>query len=576
MADQNGQENNSGGRLIDRRVFLKRGGLVVGGLLAPTVLAACSDDDATTTTAGVTTTVDGVTTTVDGVTTTAAPDETTTTATTVSAPERFENIQLAQVGPWITLDPNKSTGGAFASGQHLMEGLLQKLPDRSLVPALAAELPTKLDDTTWQVKVRTDRTFTDGTPITAEDIAFSYNRHKDPDFASPWADYIGFITTVDVIDAETVQINMSQPVADDVLLMRLAGIKTVPQAAVKAVGGDAYSINPVPSSGSMMVDAPFDTAINQFKRYEGYEGPRPIAAETVTWQYIPEVQARLAQTEAGQLHIFDGVPPQLYQTIRDSSNVELGLAPVEDTSFVEVLMINSGRAPWDDQRVRQALNYGINVPQLIEIGLLGNGTVARSPLPSTADRYIAPTQQYDYDPDRSKALLTEAGVAMPLAFELLVASWDYVAPQAPILVEQLAAAGFAAEPKVVPIDSYFAEIFAGNYETFVFTIGFEVFGFEPDILFRGWWGPFFAENAMFWTTDGAKRVPQLLDQALEEPDFDKQNLLYAEANEIIVTEAATTPLLFQPLAHAWNKSVAGYQMPLTLGMTLFGVEPSGQ
>ena len=68
----------------------------------------------------------------------------------------------------------------------------------------------------------------------------------------------------------------------------------------------------------------------------------------------------------------------------------------------------------------------------------------------------------------------------------------------------------------------------------------------------------------------------LLDQALEEPDFDKQNDLYAAANEILVAEAGAVPILFQPIAHAWHKSVAGYQMPQTLGMTMFGVHPSGE
>ena len=556
---------------IDRRRFLKRSGLIIGlGAVAPTVLAACGSDDEP---AATSTQATQAPTTTSAPTETAVTEDTSATAMVDDTP-RFDNIGLAQVGPWITLDPNKTTGGAFASGQHLMEGLLQKLPSRELVPALAAELPQKVDDTTYTIRVRTDRTFTDGTPITAEDVAFSYNRHKTKQMASPWADYIPFILWVDVIGDDTVQVNLSQPVAEDVLFMRMAGIKTVPKAVVEAMGHDEYATNPVPSSGSMMVDAPFSSDINQFKRYEGYEGPRPIAAETVTWQYIPEVQARMAQAEAGQLHIFDGVPPQLYETIRANPNLELGLAPVESTSFVEVMMFNSGKPPFNDQRVRQAACYAVNVPQLIDIGLLGNGAVARSPLPSTADRYIEPQQKYDYDPERALALLSEAGVETPLTIDLRVASWDYVAPQAPLFVDQMAAGGFDVQVQTRPIDSDFPEILAGNYEAWVFTIGFEVFGFEPDILFRGWWGPFFAENAMFWTTEGAQRVPTLLDQALEEPDFSRQNELYAEANEIIVTEAACVPLLFQPLAHGWNTQVAGYQMPLTLGMTLFGVHPA--
>ena len=106
------------------------------------------------------------------------------------------------------------------------------------------------------------------------------------------------------------------------------------------------------------------------------------------------------------------------------------------------------------------------------------------------------------------------------------------------------------------------------------TIGFEVFSYDPDGLFRGWWSGW-AENASFATPSVPSEFDEYLNAALEEPDFDKQNELYAQANELLVTEAGAVPILFQPIAHAWNKSVAGYQMPQTLGMTLFGVHPSG-
>ena len=152
---------------IDRRKFLKRSGLIIGGgLVAPTVLAACGgDDEPTSTTAAPTQT----TAPAAAPETTAAMEETTTTAMAAEAPMEFESISLSQVGGWNSLDSNKTTAGALSTGQHMMEGLLIKLPDRSLIPGLASEMPQKVDDTTYTVKVRTDRTFTDGTPITAED-----------------------------------------------------------------------------------------------------------------------------------------------------------------------------------------------------------------------------------------------------------------------------------------------------------------------------------------------------------------------------------------------------------------------
>ena len=193
--------------------------------------------------------------------------------------------------------------------------------------------------------------------------------------------------------------------------------------------------------------------------------------------------------------------------------------------------------------------------------------------------------QYNYDPDRSKELLKEAGYDPdnePLQFQLGVVEWAYVYPQAPLLAQTMQEGGFDPLLLVDSIDArWVSDIMRpedggpARYDAWVATIGFEVFTYDPDNLFRGWWGGW-AENASFATENVPSKLNALLDEALEEPDFDKQNDLYAEANEILVTEAGAVPILFQPIAHAWHKSVAGYQMPQTLGMTLFGVHPSGE
>ena len=510
-------------------------------------------------------------------------EETTTTAMMEEAPSEFESITLAQVGGWISLDNNRTTAGALASGQHNFEGLLIKLPDRSLIPGLAAEMPQQVDSTTYSVKVRTDRTFTDGSPIKASDIAYGFDRlAPERELGSPFTAYISFIESVEVVADDELRFNLTQPIPEDVLFQRISGINAYPEAVVEAMGGMDYSFAPTPSSGSMMVDGPFDTEINTFKRYDGYEGPQPLAAKDITYLVIPELSGRIAQAEAGQVQILDGVSPQLYRAIEDSPNLSLGVA--RETTFLEMIFFNTTKPPFDNQLVRQAVMYSIDAPQLIEIGLAGEGRIARSPLPPESDRYREPQMQYNYDPEKSKALLREAGYDpdnAPVQFQLGVVEWAYVYPQAPLLAQTMQLGGFDPLLLVDSIDArWVSDIMRpegggpARYDAWVATIGFEVFTYDPDNLFRGWWGGW-AENASFATENVPSTLNDLLDQALEEPDFDKQNDLYAAANEILVTEAGAVPILFQPIAHAWHKSVAGYQMPQTLGMTMFGVHPSG-
>ncbi len=576
---------------MDRRKFLKRSGLIIGvGAVAPTVLAACGGNDEPTTTTPATTSPAAPDTTAP-----AATEETTTTAMMDDAPAEFESITLSQVGGWISLDNNRTTGGALASGQHTFEGLLTKLPDRTLIPALAAEMPTKVDDLTYRVKVRTDRTFTDGSPIKASDIAYGFSRlAPEKELKSPFTSYTSFIESVEVVADDELQINLGQKVPEDVLFHRMSAINAYPEAVVEAMGGEEYSFAPTPSSGSMMVVAPFDTEINMFKRYDGYEGPLPLAAKDITYLVIPELSGRIAQAEAGQVQILDGVSPQFYRSIEDSPNLELGIA--RETTFVEVIFFNTTKPPFDNQLVRQAVMYSINAPELIELGLQGEGRIARSPLPPESDRYREPQMQYEFDPEKSIDLLLEAGaisdvtvnddgtrsVEDPLRFQLGVVEWAYVYPQAPILQLRMQKGGFDPLLLVADIDArWVSDIMRpedggpARYDAWVATLGFEVFAYDADNLFRGWWGGW-AKDASFATENVPSTLNDLLDQALAEPDFDKQNDLYAQANELLVTEAGAVPILFQPIAHAWHKSVAGYQMPQTLGMTLFGVHPSGE
>ena len=549
------------------------------GAVAPTVLAACGGDDTPATTAA----APATTAAAPATTAAATAEATTTTAMMDDAPAEFESITLAQVGGWISLDNNRTTAGALASGQHNFEGLLIKLPDRSLIPGLAAEMPQQVDGTTYSVKVRTDRTFTDGSPIKASDIAYGFDRlAPERELGSPFTAYISFIESIDVVAADELRFNLTQPIPEDVLFQRISGINAYPEAVVEAMGGMDYSFAPTPSSGSMMVDGQFDTEINTFKRYDGYEGPMPLAAKDITYLVIPELSGRIAQAEAGQVQILDGVSPQLYRAIEDSPNLSLGVA--RETTFLEMIFFNTTKPPFDNQLVRQAVMYSIDAPQLIEIGLAGEGRIARSPLPPESDRYREPQMQYNYDPEKSKELLREAGYDpdnAPVQFQLGVVEWAYVYPQAPLFAQTMQLGGFDPLLLVDSIDArWVSDIMRpedggpARYDAWVATIGFEVFTYDPDNLFRGWWGGW-AENASFATENVPSTLNDLLDQALEEPDFDKQNDLYAAANEILVTEAGAVPILFQPIAHAWHKSVAGYQMPQTLGMTMFGVHPSG-
>jgi peptide/nickel transport system substrate-binding protein len=539
---------------LSRRDLLLRGGAAVGALAAADLLAACGggDDEAAPSAA-----------------TGAATGE---TAAAADISKRFDEVRLGTVAPFLSLDPAKGTSGEFSVMPHFFEPLTHRdTSDRSLVPALASGPLERMDDLTWRATLREGRTFSDGSPITAEDVQFSFDRINDPEFASPFKDYVAFIESVTAVDPQTVEIKAKVPT--DLVPDRMPMIRVVPKAVVEAKGNEAFGNNPEVGSGAMFNVQPYDPNTVVLERYEDYDGPLPVYTDKATWTYVPEAQARIAQAEAGQLDIIDGLPPSLYDAVRNSDNLELGVTPLDQTTFLQVAMFNSGKKPWNDRRVRQAWMHAVDRQQLVDVGLLGNGKVTNSPLPESHEFYAEPSVTYEHDPERARSLLAEAGYPDGVTFEQLVASWDYVKPMAPLLEQQLKPAGFTARLKVVPIDTYFAELFKGNFDAFTFTIGFEVFSPDVDMLLRGWWNTFFSEKVMFWTTPEAKRLQEALDEALGEQDTDRKKELYAEAQQIIAEEAATCPLLFQPFAFAWRKEMVGFKPPLTLGLKLYDAHP---
>jgi peptide/nickel transport system substrate-binding protein len=535
---------------LTRRDLLARGGSVLGGMTAAQLLAACGGDDA------------------------AAPQGTGAAATDTTAGgavKRFDEVRVGVSATPLGLDPHKTTSSELSAFHHLFEPLINRMPDRTLVPALADGELERVDDTTWRARLRAGRTFTDGSPITVEDVKYSFDRVLDPEFASPYRDYLSFFESVEVVDETTVEIKTT--VATDLVPDRSSIVRVIPQKIASAKSAEEFSRNPEVGSGSM-IPAPLAQNEIRMTAYEDYEGVFPINADVARYIFIPEAQTRIAQLESGQLHITSEIPPALYDAVRNSENLELGITPLDSASTIATAMFNCGKEPFSDQRVRQAFMYAIDRDQLVEVANLGQATVADSPLPASNPFHVTPDVVYTHDPERAKALLSEAGYPDGLTFELHCSDIAGTKEYAPLLEQQLRTAGMTAKLRVTGIDGYFSEIFAGNYSCFVFPHQFEVFSYDVDMLIRGWWGGFFNEKAAFWTTDGAKRIPQLLDEALGETDDARKTELYGEAQQIIVEEAGSAPLIFQPTVHAWRKDVLDYQTPFTFIVALYNIHPA--
>ena len=162
------------------------------------------------------------------------------------------------------------------------------------------------------------------------------------------------------------------------------------------------------------------------ERFEDYYGGSPeippvgpAPAKRVIFEFMPEVSTRVAALQGGDVHIIHAIPPDMVATLESDPNIEVKTV---DGTRMHMFEMNVNMAPFDDVRVRQALNYAIDMEAIVENVLLGYGTAVSGPLLPHGFAVHPELQPYGYDPDKARELLAEAGYAG--GFELVIDTSD--------------------------------------------------------------------------------------------------------------------------------------------------------
>ncbi|HEX7351047.1 ABC transporter substrate-binding protein [Brachybacterium sp.] len=254
---------------------------------------------------------------------------------------------------------------------HTLEGLTELHPvTREVYAALATELPST-DGTSIDIALREGAVFHDGSPVTPEDVVFSFERVLDPENASLYSQFIPFIESVEKKDDTTVTFTLAHPTG--VFAERLSTVKIVPQAAVDA-DPDAFDSNPIGSGPWTMTDSSAASRIVEFERNDDYTGPMPAQARTMSWQVIPDPSTRTNALQSQTVQAIDSVPYLSIDQLKAGAEVE----SVGGFGLLFAMFNNSEDNPFHDLKNRQAFLYAIDMDKVIETGLSGQATAASS------------------------------------------------------------------------------------------------------------------------------------------------------------------------------------------------------
>jgi ABC-type transport system substrate-binding protein len=339
----------------------------------------------------------------------------------------------------------------------LFDGLMDYEPGTTeLIPDLAESYTISDDQLTYTFVLRDGVTFHNGRELVASDIKYSIERAVNPETQSPGQGFFwqidGFdemvagdateLSGITTPDDRTVVFQLSQPDANFLHIMAINFAFAVPQEAVEEFGQD-FGRNPVGTGAYEMTEWTLGQRV-VFERNEDYFRDGVPYLDTIIFEVGQEPQVALLRLERGEVDVLgDPIPSANFlEELEDPANE--GLIVEGELLHTGYITMNTTQAPFDDVRVRQAVNMAINKERVVQI-VNGRGSVANQPLPPAMPGYDADFEGYPYDPEQARALLAEAGYPDGFETELYAMNTDPNPRIAQSIQQDLAEIGIEAE-----------------------------------------------------------------------------------------------------------------------------------
>lgn len=343
--------------------------------------------------------------------------------------------------------------------KSLFDGLMDYKPGTTeLIPDLAESYEISPDGTTFTFKLRPGVKFANGREVTAEDVKYSIERVVNPETQSPGAGFFGSIAGYDemsggdadslsgitVVDPMTVEFKLSRPDATFLHVMAINFGHVVPKEEVEKWGAD-FGKHPVGSGAYNLTEWTLGQRL-VFEKNEDYWREGVPTLDKITFEVGQEPTVALLRLKNGEVDIpGDGIPPAQFLEVKDDPEYKDRIVEGGQLHTGYITM-NVNTEPFDDVRVRQAVNMAINKDRVVRI-INGRAVPANQPLPPTMPGYVEDYEGYAYDPDAAKALLADAGLADGFETEMFVMNTDPNPRIAQAIQQDLAAIGIKVDIK---------------------------------------------------------------------------------------------------------------------------------
>lgn len=290
----------------------------------------------------------------------------------------------------------------------IQRGIFEKLIERDMqgkfLPGLAKSWSVSKDNLSWTFVLHQGVKFHDGHELTAEDVKASFDRMLDPKYELPLSKVLKVIASVEVVDKYTVNIKTDKPAADMLARLSWSHAAIMSKLAIEKWGKDIdwHPVGTGPYKYENHVPGERVTLV----KYNDYWGGRKGSfLDKLVFITVREDATRVAMLQAGEADIILNLPTADVARLKSDPNINVRLDP---STRVGHIGINCQKAPFNNIKVRQALNYAIDREGLIAGVLKGVGRPANSIISPIVWGYHG-IDKYEYNPDKAKKLLAEAG-----------------------------------------------------------------------------------------------------------------------------------------------------------------------
>jgi peptide/nickel transport system substrate-binding protein len=483
-----------------------------------------------------------------------------------AAQQQDQPLRIAMNGFENNLTPFTVTFGAFPNTHDLIslvyDSLFWSQVRENPEPWLAEGAEPNDDFTEWTVTLRDDVTWHDGTPFTAEDVAFSFDYYKEQEGASGrYAHHVSdapAYESAEVVDDTTVRLSFAEP-APQFEIMPGADLPIIPKHVWQGVTEPKTQSTGLPvGTGPYRLVEIVPDQLYRFEANEDYFKGVPTVRE-LELPIVKDPAAAFAALRTGEVaHVARAVPPELVGQFENNDDIAL----LESTRYESTqVFLNARKPPLDDPQLRKAIAMASDREALVETVLLGQGRPGRPTFLHPDSPWAVEDADQDHDPAAAQALLEEAGYTagsdgvrqapggQPLVFTLLVSSFEPQDVRAgQLMAQQLAPLGIrleveALDPATLRERRQAPPGQAPTYDAYTSTLEAHAH-VDPDALYYFFHSPGPRGFGAAISGYSNPEFDALVEQATTAPNEERKELL-ADAQQMLADDAPAVVLWYR-------------------------------